>query len=95
MLIGNKDKHGEEYHSLKDIWKIDRLLKFFRIGFYISLIIWMCGICFSMFSDVSVRIKIAVTLITLVIYIFFVAGKSIVEDKWRSRINKNIEEVED
>ena len=58
-------------------------LRFFRIGFYISLIIWTCGICFSMFSGVSARIKIAVTLITLVIYIFFVVGKNIVEDKWR------------
>lgn len=59
------------------------ILKFFRTGFYISMIIWMCGMCFSMFSDASARIKIAVIVITLVIYTFFVVGKGIVEDKWR------------
>ena len=82
MFIGKKDEYGMEYYSFKDIGKIDRILKFFRIGFYISLIVWMCGMCFSMFSNAPAGIRIAVTLITLAIYIFFVIGKGIVEDKW-------------
>lgn len=85
MFIGKKDEYGMEYYSFKDIWKIDRLLKFFRIGFYISLIIWMCGICFSMFSSAPAGIRIAVILITLGMYIFFTIGNGIVEDKWGGR----------
>ena len=83
MFIGKKYKYGMKHNSVKDIVKIHKLYLFFRIGFYISLIVWMCGMCFSMFSSTPVGIRIAVILITLGIYIFFTIGKGIVEDKWR------------
>lgn len=82
MIIGKKDKYGNIYYSFKDIPKIHRLGIFFRYGFYVSLIIWLCGICFVMFSEMAAGIKIAVIIITLGIYVFFVVGKVILESKF-------------
>lgn len=85
MFIGKKDKYGIIYYSFKDVVKIHRLSIFFRYGFYVSLIIWMCGICFAMFSEVSEGIKVAVVVITLCIYIFFAIGKGVMEQKFEKR----------
>lgn len=82
MIIGKKDKYGNTYYSFKDSVKIHRLSTFFRYGFYISLIIWMCGMCFAMFYNGSSVIKVAVIVISLCIYIFFVIGKSIIDSKF-------------
>lgn len=57
----------------------DNLRTFFIIGFLISSVIWLCGMCFSLFSDASLEIKIAVILITAGIMLFFAVGKSVVE----------------
>lgn len=62
-----------------------RKLRFFRCGFYVSLIVWICGVYIPMFMDVSAWIKIAVILITLSNYIFFTIGKSVVEKELRQK----------
>lgn len=82
MIIGKKDKYRNTYYSFKDIPKIHKLTTFFEYGFYVSFIIWILGICFAMFSEVVVGIKIAVIIATLCIYIFFVIGKAVVESKF-------------
>ena len=82
MFTGKKDKKGNIYYTFKDIPKIHILTEFFKYGFYIALVIWMCGICFSTFYDGSVAIRIAVIVVTLSIYIFFVLGKAVVERKF-------------
>lgn len=72
-------------YTTKDI----KRLKFFRYGFYISLIIWMCGISFA-FSEASVMKKIIVIVVTLCIYLFFVIGKSVIEANFARKSNGNI-----
>ena len=61
--------------------------KFFNGGFYISLIIWACGMAFSMIGgelfDISPVIRIISIFIPLCIYIFYLVGKSITENKIR------------
>lgn len=61
MLFGNKDKYGILYYTFKDVVRLHRIDLFFRYGFYVALIIWMCGICFSMFSGASTGTKVAVS----------------------------------
>ncbi len=82
MFIGKKDKNGNIVYTLKDIPKIHMLTEFFKYGFHVSLIIWFCGICFSIFYNESAVIRIAVIVITLCVYIFFVIGKAVVENKY-------------
>jgi hypothetical protein len=82
LFIGKKDEKGNIYYTFKDIPKIHKLSTFFRYGFYIALIIWMCGICFSMFYNGSSVIKVTVITISLCIYIFFAIEKSIMESKF-------------
>ena len=67
---------------LADIVKMYRLLIFFKYGYYISLLIWMCGMCFSMFRGASAEIKIAVILATLGVYVFFTSGKEYWMEKY-------------
>lgn len=62
---------------------MEKRLKFFRYGFYVSLIIWMFGLFFAQIIKASAGIKIALIMIPLGIYIFFVVGKSVTEDKLR------------
>jgi|GEM_PF-5406233 len=83
MYIGKRDAYGKTYYTFKDLFKIHRLSIFFRYGFYVSLAIWMCGMCFAMFSEVAAGIKIAVIVSTFGIYDFFVVGKSVMESKYR------------
>ena len=82
MSIGKKDKSGKRYYTFKDILKIHKLTEFFKYGFYVALIIWMCGICFSTFYEGSAVIRITVIIVSLCIYIFFVIGKVVVESKY-------------
>lgn len=82
VLIGKKDKKGNIYYTLSDLPKIHILTEFFKYGFYVALIIWICGICFSTFYDGSAAIRIAVIVVTLCIYIFFVVGKAVVDSKY-------------
>lgn len=65
-------------------------MKFFRYGFYISLAVWMCGICFTMFSEVSVIMKLIIIAVTLGIYLFFVVGKAIMEADFVRKSNGNV-----
>ncbi len=55
-------------------------LNFFTYGFYIGMILWMCGLVASMIVE-NVTMKILLILIPLAIYWFFTIGKGIVEDK--------------
>lgn len=57
-----------------------RKLKFFTYGFYISMVVWACGLIASMIVE-NVTMKILLILIPLAIYWFFIIGKSIIEEK--------------
>lgn len=57
-----------------------RKLKIFTYGFYIGMILWMCGLVASMIVD-NVTIKNLLIFIPLAIYQFFTIGKSIIEEK--------------
>lgn len=61
--------------------------KFFQHGFYISLIIWACGMAFSMIGgelfDISPVVRIISIFVPLGIYMFFLIGKSNIEEKIR------------
>ncbi len=82
MFIGKKTKMENIYYTFNDIPKIHILTEFFKYGFYVSLIIWMCGVSFSIFYDGTEAIRIAVIVVTLCIYIFFVIGKAVVDSKY-------------
>lgn len=82
MFIGKKDKEGSTYYTFSDIPKIHMLTEFFKYGFYVALIIWFCGVCFSTFYDGLAAIRIAVIVVTLCIYIFFVIGKAVLDSKF-------------
>ena len=56
-----------------------RKLKIFTYGFYIGMILWMCGLVASMTVD-NVTIKMLLIFIPLAIYQFFTIGKGIIED---------------
>lgn len=60
--------------------KYRRNLKIFTYGFYIGMILWMCGLVVSMIVD-NVTIKMLLIFIPLAIYQFFTIGKGIIEDK--------------
>lgn len=57
-----------------------RKLKFFTYGFYISMVVWVCGLVASLIVE-NVTMKILLILIPLAIYWFFIIGKSIIEEK--------------
>lgn len=57
-----------------------RKSKFFTYGFYIGMILWMCGLVVSMIVE-NVTIKMLLIFIPLTIYEFFAIGKGIIEDK--------------
>ncbi len=75
MIIGATDE---------DIKYIKRW-NFYNRGFYISLIIWACGMAFSMIGgelfDISPVIRLVSIFVPLGIYMFFVIGKSNMEKK--------------
>ena len=60
--------------------RMKRKLKFFKYGFYISMVVWECGLIVSMIVE-NVIMKILLIYIPLVIYWFFIIGKSIIEEK--------------
>lgn len=60
--------------------KYRRKLKIFTYGFYIGMILWMCGLVVSMIAD-NVTMKMLLIFIPLAIYQFFTIGKGIIEDK--------------
>jgi hypothetical protein len=60
--------------------KYRRKLKIFTYGFYIGMILWMCGLVVSMIVD-NVTMKMLLIFIPLAIYQFFTIGKGIIEDK--------------
>lgn len=60
--------------------RMKRKLKFFTYGFYISMVVWECGLIVSMIVK-NVIMKILLIFIPLVIYWFFIIGKGIIEDK--------------
>ena len=55
-------------------------LKIFTYGFYIGMILWMCGLVASMIVDNAIM-KNFLIFIPLAIYQFFTIGKEIIEDK--------------
>lgn len=66
--------------------RMKRKLKFFTYGFYISMVVWECGLIASMFVE-NVTMKILLILIPLAIYWFFIIGKGIIEDKIKKFLN--------
>jgi len=60
--------------------KYRRKQKIFTYGFYIGMILWMCGLVASMIVDNAIM-KILLIFIPLAIYQFFTIGKGIIEDK--------------
>lgn len=60
--------------------KYRRKLKIFTYGFYIGMILWMCGLVASMIVDNAIM-KNFLIFIPLAIYQFFTIGKGIIEDK--------------
>lgn len=57
-----------------------RKLKIFTYGFYISMVLWMCGLVTSMIVE-NIVMKIFLIFIPLAIYHFFTIGKGIIESK--------------
>lgn len=66
--------------------KYRRKLKIFTYGFYIGMILWMCGLVVSMIVD-NVTMKMLLIFIPLAIYQFFTIGKGIIEDKIKKFLN--------
>ena len=70
--------------------KIYKRWQFFNRGFYISLIIWACGMAFSMIGgelfDISPAIRLISIFVPYGIYMFFVIGKDSTEKKVRGII---------
>lgn len=62
---------------------MEHKLKIFTKGFYVSLILWMCGIVASMVVQNTI-IKLLLIIIPLAIYWFFLIGKSIIEEKMKN-----------
>ena len=83
MLFRKKDKYGLPYYTFKDLVRLNRINTFFAYGFYVALIIWICGMCFVMFSEASAGIKIAVDVGTFLIFMFLVMGKVVIETQLR------------
>lgn len=79
---------GVTEEELKDI----RRWQFFNCGFYISLVIWACGMAFSMIGgelfNISPVIRIVSIFVPLGIYMFFVIGKDSTEKKVKGIINE-------
>lgn len=63
---------------------MEHKLKIFTKGFYVSLILWMCGIVASMVVQNTI-IKLLLIIIPLAIYCFFLIGKSIIEEKMKNK----------
>lgn len=61
-----------------------RKLKIFTYGFYIGMILWMCGLVVSMMIE-NRTIKSLLILISVVIYEFFAIGKLIIEEKMKNK----------
>lgn len=57
-----------------------RKLKIFTYGFYIGMVLWMCGLVASMIVENTVM-KILLIFIPLTIYQFFTISKAIIEKK--------------
>lgn len=61
---------------------MEHKLKIFTKGFYLSLILWICGMAASMIVENRI-IKLLLIIIPLAIYWFFLIGKSIIEEKMK------------
>lgn len=64
---------------------MERERNFYNRSFYISLIIWACGMAFSMIGgelfDISPAIRIISIFVPFGIYVFFIIGKDSTEKK--------------
>lgn len=63
---------------------MEHKLKIFTKGFYLSLILWICGMAASMMVE-NRTIKSLLILISVVIYEFFAIGKLIIEEKMKNK----------
>lgn len=59
---------------------MERKLKIFTVGFYIGMVLWMCGVVASMMVENRAS-KLLLTFIPLAIYEFFAIGKVVIEEK--------------
>lgn len=73
------------YGATEEDIKYMKRWQFFNRGFYISLIIWACGMAFSMIGgelfDISPVIRIISIFVPFGIYMFFEIGKVSTEKK--------------
>lgn len=76
----NQKKEKLEKIRNNERFRMKRKLKFFTYGFYISMVVWACGLVASIIVE-NVTMKILLILIPLAIYWFFIIGKSIIEEK--------------
>ena len=77
-------QHCNKYRARADeattYEKYRRKLKIFTCGFYIGMVLWMCGLFVSVTVE-NIKVKILLIFTPLVVYHFFVIGKGIIEDK--------------
>lgn len=59
---------------------MERKLKIFTVGFYIGMVLWMCGVVASMMVENRAS-KLLLTFIPLAIYEFFAIWKVVIEEK--------------
>lgn len=83
--FSNKTKQQKLFDKINKIYKMRTI---FTCGFYISMFLWMITIFFTMLFELSAQNKIIMIVITLLLYIFFVVAKTVVEykikKKWKS-----------
>lgn len=74
----------EEYEKFMKWFKGNRKMrKFFRTGYYISVAVWAITVLVTMIFDIPSEYKVIGIVITLVIQIFFLIGKSVAESKYK------------
>ena len=61
---------------------MERKLKTFTFGFYIGMVLWMCGVIASMMVE-NITIKLLLIFILLAIYQFFTIGRAVIQEKMK------------
>lgn len=80
--FSNKTKQQKLFDKINKIYKMRTI---FTCGFYISMFLWMITIFFTMLFELSAQNKIIMIVITLLLYIFFVVAKTVVEYKIKKK----------
>lgn len=90
-LFGAENKNEMMLNQLKRQRKqLSRWYKFFNIGFYISLVIYLCSVYLGLIF--TGLLQAIVIIVALVIYFIFLIGKGITETKLKDNA-KSINEL--